>query len=125
MPPSFKKLDEYTLQVLTPLNETGDEWGGARLRRIFNFKAREVTTLYERGGKVDFKIPGSSQYVKEPASAVALTSAMGQRNFSDFDSMDEVIAMHAKLKTLGGMPPSIDDLVTSLPKKAAGLKAPQ
>ena len=124
MPTSFKKLDDYTLQVLTPLAESGDEWGNARLRRIFNFKAREVTTLYERGGKVDFKIPGSSAYVKEAAAAVAVTSSMGQRRFSEFDSMEEIIAMHAKLKTLGGAPPAIDDLATTLPKRPGSLKPP-
>ena len=124
MPPIFRKIDEYTLQAITPLGEK-DEWGNARIRRIFNFQARDVTTLYERGGKVDYKIPGNSNYVEKAAAAMAVTSSMTQRSFSDFDSMEEIIAMHAKLKSLGGTPPAIDDLVNTLPKKPAKLTPPQ
>ncbi|MDE1152971.1 MAG: hypothetical protein PW788_10580 [Micavibrio sp.] len=114
--PTFKKLDEYTLQATTEIPQAANEWGKPRLSRIFNFLSREVITLYERGGQTEYTQPGNGSYSSKSAFDSAVTSSMTVRSFSDLDSADEVIAMHARLTHLGGRPPKIDDITKEMPK---------
>lgn len=106
---AYKKLDDYTLQAVTDMSDPAKDWGAPRLSRIFNFRAREVITLYERGGLKDFTIPGSGNYSSKTGYAAAVTSAMTSRSFADFESPEELEAMHAELTRLGGKPPPLDN----------------
>jgi hypothetical protein len=98
----FEKLNDYTLSVVhdfARLHKTDPE-----LRRIFNFAARNVTTIY------------SMWY------GHAVTSNMHVEKFSDLDSLDEVAMMHAKLCEMDGNPPPLPTL--DKPGKSA-LRNPQ
>lgn len=108
--PTFRRLDENTLLVRTDLAEA-KEWGGARISRIFNFKARQLTTIYERGGLSEFKQPRGEYSNYEMAQMPAVTSSMTVQNFRDIEGSDEIAEMHAKLTTLGGKPPKLDDVL--------------
>jgi hypothetical protein len=97
---TFEKLNDYTLSVATAfsIHSSADPL----LRRIFNFNARQVTEIY-------------SMWYGEGTS-----SSMQSRNFSDFDSQDEIALMHKKLREMGGHPPALDGLLKPLRKQ--GLK---
>ncbi|HYD19060.1 MAG TPA: hypothetical protein VEF76_11325 [Patescibacteria group bacterium] len=109
---TYRRLDENTLLARTDLAE-GKEWGGARISRLFNFKARQLTTIYERGGTQEFKIP-DGHYSSTPGYAAAVTSSMTVQNFRDLEGSDEIAEMHAKLVDLGGKPPALNEI---LPQK--------
>lgn len=110
----YTKINDYTLKVVTPVGEK-DDWGAPRLTQLFNFRARQVTTMYERGGVKEYQIPyGDYGYTKE-GSAVAVTGAVQVQNFRDIEGEAEIEAMHAKLKELGGAPPALSPLVKSKP----------
>ena len=108
MSASYKKLDDFTLQSIVSLAESTGEWGAPRLRKIFNFRAREVITIYERGGIQDFTIPGSGSYSSKTGYSAAVTSAMSSRNFADYETPDELVAMRQELVQRGGKPPALD-----------------
>lgn len=120
---TYKKLDDYTLQAVTDISENSGEWGAPRLRRIFNFRAREVITLYERGGIQDFTIPGNTTYNSKTGYSAAVTSAMNSRSFGDYESQDEIIAMYAELVRRGGKPPALEDITGQMKKKITPLRA--
>ncbi len=84
---AYEKLNDYTLSVINDF----DRQSGAdpELRRIFNFKARHITSIF-------------SQY-----SGSGVANAMLVQNFSDLDSLEEVELMHQKLKAQGGNPPDL------------------
>jgi len=84
----FEKLNDYTLSVRTDFDH--QKQADPCLRRIFNFKARQVTDIY------------SMWY------SSGISTQMQTQRFSDLDSLDEVFDMHARLKSLGGNPPPID-----------------
>lgn len=108
--PIFKRLDESSLLVRTDLAEA-KEWGGARISRIFNFKARQLTTIYERGGLSEFKQPRGEYSNYEMGHAAAVTSSMTVQNFRDIEGTEEIAEMHAKLTAMGGKPPKLDDVL--------------
>jgi hypothetical protein len=85
----YEKLNDYTLSVTNDF----DRQSGAdpELRRIFNFKARQITSIF-------------SQY-----SGGGVSNTMTVQNFSDLDSLAEVELMHQKLKEQGGAPPDLSE----------------
>lgn len=107
--PTFKRLDDSTLLARTDLADA-KEWGGARISRIFNFKARQLTTIYERGGTQEFQIP-DGHYSSKTGYTAAVTSAMTVQNFRDLEGTEEIAEMHTKLTSLGGKPPKLDDVL--------------
>lgn len=117
--PTFKRLDEHSLLVRTDLAEA-KEWGGARLSRIFNFKARQLTTIYERGGTQDFPIPNGN-YSSKTGYTAAVTSSMTVQNFRDIEGTEEIAEMHAKLVSLNGRPPKLEDVLPGQMNKKAKL----
>ncbi len=118
--PTFKRLDESSLLVRTDLAEA-KEWGGARISRIFNFKARQLTTIYERGGVSEFKQPRGEYSYYEMALVPAVTSSMTVQNFRDIEGTEEIAEMHAKLVSLNGRPPKLEDVLPGqLNKKLKG-----
>lgn len=98
----FEKLNDYTLSVTYDFAR--QEKADPELRRIFNFAAQNITTIY------------SMWY------GHAVTSSMHVEKFSALDSLDEVRMMHEKLKDLRGNPPPLPP-----PDKLgkAGLRQPQ
>jgi hypothetical protein len=111
-------IDKMTLQVVQPLHpEPTSEWGSPQLRRIFNFRARQVTSIYERGGLQSFPIPrGGSSYASEAGYTAAVTSAINIQNFRDIEGQDEIAEMHAELRRLGGKPPPLEDVLEKCAK---------
>lgn len=87
----FEKLNDYTLSVINDFARHSE--ADPELRRIFNFKAREVTSITTLWYKV------------------AVSTAMTVKSFSDLDSLDEVELMHAKLVEMEGHPPALDEIV--------------
>lgn len=108
--PVYKKIDDSTLLVRQPLADSDNDWGAPRLTRLFNFKARQITTIYERGGTQSYKIP-RGDYSSETGQTAAVTAAIQIQNFRDLESTDEVRDMHAQLVRIGGRPPNIDDVL--------------
>lgn len=98
----FEKLNDYTLSVV---NDFARQNGAnPELRRIFNFAAQNITTIY------------SMWY------GYAVTSNMHSEKFSELDSLDEVARMHEKLREMKGNPPP---LPTADKLQKSGLRAPQ
>lgn len=87
----FEKLNDYTLSVVNDFARHSEI--DPELRRIFNFKAQQVTSIYAQW------------------RGTAVSGAMDIRNFSDLDSLDEVQSMHAKLIEMEGNPPSLDRII--------------
>jgi hypothetical protein len=84
-PEIFEKLNDYTLSVTNDFERQAQ--ADRELRRIFNFKARQVTTIF-------------SQWFGH-----AVSNTMDVKNFSQLDSLEEVELMRRKLIDLGGRPP--------------------
>ena len=101
-PEIYSKLNDYTLSVVTDF--TRQEQADPELRRIFNFKARQVTTIY------------SMWY------GAGVTSNMETQKFSELDSLEEVAEMREKLVKLGGTPPALEPACPHHHK--SGLKPP-
>lgn len=99
----FEKLNDYTLSVVHDFvrNDRADP----ELRRIFNFAAQNITTIY-------------SMWYGE-----AVASNMQVQNFSELDSLDEVARMHAQLCQMDGHPPPLPARDT--PGKPAALRPPR
>jgi hypothetical protein len=89
----YEKLNDYTLSVTNDFER--QERADPELRRIFNFKAQQVTTIF-------------SQWYSSSVS-----NSMAIQKFSELDSLEEVELMRSKLKELGGDPPG---LTPALPK---------
>lgn len=95
-PEIFEKLNDYTLSVTTDFHRQAS--ADPELRRIFNFKARQVTTIF-------------SQWYSH-----SVGNAMDVKNFSQLDSLEEVEFMRQKLRELGGNPPSVIEGEQSIDK---------
>lgn len=104
----FQELDTQSISVMTifpqtsTLGESGN-WGQAHLRKIFNFAAREVITLYERGGI-------SNKDYQNAAGGV--TAAMDIRNFENIEGKDEIKEAYAELKKRNGKLSELDEYLT-------------
>lgn len=83
----YEKLNDYTLSVTTDFER--QERADPELRRIFNFRAQQVTTIF-------------SQWYSSSVS-----NSMSIQKFSELDSLDEVELMWQKLKAMGGNPPEL------------------
>jgi len=120
----YDMLDPVTLRVSYDMGREGDggndDWGAPRLSRIFNFEARQLITLYERGGRQDFQIPG--EYSSRTGYTVGVTSSMQVQNFSELDDATEILRLHGKLTEMGGTPPAVDDLAATMDKKRPVLR---
>ncbi len=102
-PEIYSKINDYTLSVVTDF--TRQAQADPELRRIFNFKARQITTIY-------------SMWYRD-----GLTSNMETQKFSDLESLEEVSEMREKLIHLGGHPPALE---ATLPHhQKSGLKSPR
>ncbi len=119
----LKKLDDHTLKVTTSLSEGSSDWGTPRLVRIFNFKAAQVTTIYERGGLKSYLIPRGDFGSSETAYTAAVTSAMQVQNFRDIENTAEIAELHQQFEKIGGHPPPLDDLLPGLGKKTPRLSS--
>ncbi len=82
---TFEKLNDYTLSVRTNFSHQPES--DPTLRRIFNFRACQVTEIY-------------SVWYSE-----AVSTTMLQTRFSDLDSQDEAELLRDKLRSMGGRPP--------------------
>ncbi len=93
----YEKVNDYTLSAVNDF----DRQSGAdpELRRIFNFKARQVTNIF-------------SQWY-----SASVSNSMVIQKFSELDSLDEVAEMHKRLRDMGGNPPPLE--VDALGKPAA------
>jgi len=91
----YNKRNNYTLlEESAPLDGKERTRNLPTLVRLFNFAAQEVTTIYDN--------------LRMSNSAGGSGSSMDAKNFSEFDSKEELKIMHAKLKDLGGSPPEIN-----------------
>lgn len=95
----FEVLNDYTISVTHDFHRQSQ--ADPELRRIFNFKARQVTDIF------------SQWYHASVANSMVI------QKFSELDSLAEVFDMHAKLRALGGNPPDISDLSSGNGKPAA------
>lgn len=89
----YEKLNDYTISVTSDFERQSG--ADPELRRIFNFKARQVTTIF-------------SQWASN-----AVANSVTIQKFSELDSLEEAELMWKKLKDMGGSPP---ELTPSLPK---------
>jgi len=87
-PEIYSKINDYTLSVVTDFTRQAS--ADPELRRIFNFKARQITTIY-------------SMWYSQ-----SVTSNMETQKFSELDSLEEVAEMREKLIRLGGTPPALE-----------------
>lgn len=102
-PEVFEKLNDYTLSVVNDFARQSQ--ADPELRRIFNFAAQNITTIY------------SMWY------GASVTSSMQTQRFSELDSLNEVERMHRKLVSMGGQPPALPQPDSRLPK--GSLRPPQ
>lgn len=85
----FEVLNSYTISHTHDFGR--NHKADPELRRIFNFAAQDITSIY------------SMWY------GSAVTSTMQVQKFSELDSLDEARIMHSKLRELGGNPPELKD----------------
>lgn len=108
---SYKKLNEYTLEVVQSLDDEKASLGSYssfsdfRLTRVFNFGTGQVTTLARHFSGV------AGRYSSDAGAGVASTLQMNVQNFRDLPSLYEVELMHRKLRDLGGSPPALEDML--------------
>ncbi len=109
---TYHRLATDTMAAVTPLGigKETENWGAPRLMRIFNFTARQLTTIYERGGIQKYTIPAGYNYGSEKTGySAAVTSSMEMRDFKDLPNPDEIRQMHERLVKAGGKPPPLDE----------------
>lgn len=92
----FEVLNDYTLSVTNDFQRGGDS--DPELRRIFNFRARQITNVF-------------SMWYGE-----GMSTNMQIQKFSELDSLDEVREMHRMLCNKGGNPPSMEDILNPISK---------
>ena len=120
MSEKFEKLNDYTLEVRIDMSpkthrpESYELGETAKLRRIFNFRAAQVTTIMQQSAYI------ASDYSSEGGAGVTAASQMNIQNFDDIQSQFEIELMHKKLCELGGKPPSMEQLRGG-PNKKPGL----
>ncbi|MDE1152970.1 MAG: hypothetical protein PW788_10575 [Micavibrio sp.] len=84
--------------------------------RIFNFLAREVTTVTR-----DWVSEGRGS---SAAGTSSVSSSSHIQSFDDLPSDLEIRHMHAKLLELGGKPPALEDILpNTIGKKPGRLRA--
>lgn len=98
----YDKINDYTLSVVTDFNRQAE--ADPELRRIFNFKARQVTNIF-------------SQWY-----SAGVSNSMVIQKFSELDSLDEVAEMHKRLRDMGGNPPPLEQDALGKPSRTNGLR---
>jgi hypothetical protein len=93
----FEKLNDYTLSVTNDFGHNSE--ADPEIRRIFNFKARNITTIY-------------SMWYQS-----GMTSSQTIQNFSQLDSLDEVRDLHQRLSNMKGNPPPLPEPAAPAQKK--------
>lgn len=105
---TYTKEDDYTLLAVSNVPD------GGKLCRYFNFAAGEITTLFREKAQLNEKQREyGNGYAVSNAVAVALTSQMSVRKFSELDSFNEISLMHKELEKLGGHPPALEDIINT------------
>jgi hypothetical protein len=119
MEEKFHKIGDYTLRIdsenIHPRD--GSVRRGDGISRTFNFRARQVTTterswIYEPRGQ-------------EAGAAAALSTHSRTESFDDLPGKSEISLMHAKLCTMGGRPPPLDEIMPASLGKQASLGRPR
>lgn len=109
---TYHLVDKTTIAVVSSLAFDKKDWGTPRLTRIFNFTARQVVTLYERGGTQNYTIPAGTQYGSSSTGySAAVTSSMQIHDFKDLPNPAEIAEMHERLQKAGGKPPPLDEVL--------------
>lgn len=98
----YEKMNDYTLSAVSDFSRQSG--ADPELRRIFNFKARQVTNIY-------------SQWYGS-----AVSNSMVIQKFSELDSLDEVADMHKRLRDKGGNPPPLEQDTLGKPARASSLR---
>ncbi|MFN7113790.1 MAG: hypothetical protein ACK4PK_05455 [Alphaproteobacteria bacterium] len=118
MEETFYKIGDYMLRVDIENKQPRDESirRGDDISRLFNFRARQITTterswIYESRGR-------------EAGGAAALSTHSRTESFDDLPGDSEIPLMHAKLLSLGGNPPPLEDVMKTLGKQTA-LRSPK
>jgi hypothetical protein len=125
MTTEYHQIDDTTIAVASSLAFDKKDWGAPRLMRIFNFTARQVVTLYERGGTQNFSLPrGPHEYSNSTGYTAAVTSSMQMHDFKDLPNPAEIAEMHERLRKMGGNPPPLEDVMKTLGKQTA-LRSPK
>lgn len=120
MQETFKKLNDYTLEVVQPLSDAHLALGSFkapsdyRLTRIFNFGTGQLTTLARH-----FAAVTSNEYSSHTSAGVSSSVQMSVQDFADLPSTYEVEQMHKKLTELDGNPPALDTVLSDR-KNVAG-----
>ncbi len=123
MTETYKKLNDYTLEVMQSLSDAHFSPGNFktpsdyRLTRIFNFGTGQITTLARH-----FAIVASSEFSSHTSSGAASSVQMSVQDFATLPSTYEVEQMHKKLTELEGNPPALD---TVLADRKSGMDKPK
>lgn len=112
MTTEYHLVDTTTIAVVSSLSFNKKDWGAPRLTRIFNFTARQVVTLYERGGIQSYILPqGIPHGNSSTGYSAAVTSSMQMHDFKDLPNPAEIAEMHERLQKIGGNPPPLDEVL--------------
>lgn len=105
MEENFDKIGDYTLRIDASQKEPSDDGvrRGNGYTKLFNFLARQVTTIHR-----DWVYEGRGA---NAGGTSALCTHTCTESFSDLPSTAEVRVMHAKLISLGGHPPALEEIL--------------
>lgn len=85
----YTRIGNFILVKSHKISEGNYDYDDKRLKYVFNFESRQVSTIYENN-------PDGSQ------SGIGVT--MTTQNFSEIEGKEMIAAAHAKLIQLGGNP---------------------
>lgn len=126
MTTEYHVIDRATIAAVTSLVfDEKKDWGAPRLTRVFNFTARQVMTIYERGGIQNYTIPPGNYGGSSTGYSAAVTSSMHVQDFKDLPNPEEIAGMHEMLLRKGGNPPPLEEVMPAangLDKPRGGLK---
>lgn len=127
MTTEYHVIDRATIAAVTSLVfDEKKDWGAPRLTRVFNFTARQVMTIYERGGIQNYTIPPGSNYGSSSTGySAAVTSSMHVQDFKDLPNPAEIADMHERLSRKGGSPPPLDEVMPKALGKQGSLGRPK
>jgi len=119
----FEKINDYTIAHVVEMAHTEKTYSNTlekrcvELTRIFNFESAQVTTV------------GTSATVTWPRAGYSGGSGVSDSmqtvitDFADLSSERELRRMHAQLRSLGGSPPPLEDVVRLIKKPALSARA--
>lgn len=119
MEETFHKIGDYILRVDVENSHPRDNGvrRGDSISRTFNFRARQITTterswIYESRGA-------------DAAGTSALSTHSRTESFDDLPGDSEIPLMHAKLLSLDGKPPPLEDVMPKILGKQSSLRSPK